>query len=181
MEWAFQEFSIHLAVKSALVFVRQKYFCTFLIIRQPARKGESQTRGLLWVSCVWSWKIGIRSAKANTEPGNSRTCQHLGAPWALCTRTNIFLCIFPSSLPICLLPCPEGGEVPSCAWHYPGVRRRWGILWKISLSKRFRERKETNGFILSHLIAEALRYEEHPKATGSVPLTPSPAFNHLPS
>lgn len=43
--------------------------------------------------------------------------------------------------------------------------KRWGTLRKISLSKRFREKKELNGFMLSHLIAEALRDEGHAKAT----------------
>lgn len=89
---------------SQLWALSDKYFCTLLIIRQPAREGRVKMRGLLWVFCAWAWKAGIRSAKPNKEPGDSRTCQHLGIPWVPCTGTNIFLSFFSSSLPICLSP-----------------------------------------------------------------------------
>lgn len=56
--------------------------------------------------------------------------------------------------------------------------KRWGALRKSSLSKRFRENKELNGFILSHLIA--LRYEGHPKATWQYwGLSPWPQAQYL--
>lgn len=187
-------FNFYLSVKAALGFVRQKYVLhTFNYQAACKGKGRVTKEGpALSVLCLSLEKQ--RSDQPSPTQRGLLPCQvttGLVSIWVFhesLAQGQTFCCgFFSSSLPICLLLllCPEGGEVPSCAWHDPGQEGDEEYSERCPCLKGLGKRRKLQALDWPILL---LRHLRHPKdriiqmtGLGTVPLTPSPAFNHLPS